>query len=476
MIPHPSEIAKDLKGYYFFKTFSEDLLLQIAAVADFKTYKSGESILQQGEANSYLYFLRKGHVEVLLNSEVVAILQNPGEVMGEISVLNETPVGNTLKAVTEVECYVLDSKKFTTVSPGQQDHFSALLYRIYSIILSERLKKTNEKARLFEISNRELRQIHDVKKSAISGRVMVLESEKRLQVLAKLVLGGSGLDLTIAQDVEAARASLADKPVDLLISEDKCLNFIKEAHEKKWSKNFLLMTTENMRQNLDTLKQLGFVDYVVSRDTEDRTAASKALLTAINKVITKDLFGPEKYLSWGAEVIQKSIVHSGQRDELKEEMAAYFKKFGIRSSVLDRVNTVCEELLMNAIYDAPVDAYGKSLFNHKSRKEGIMLDTHQQSRLSYACDGVNLIISVDDPFGALSKDIIINYLVSCYDGQAGSLNTEKGGAGRGLHQIIENTDLTVFNVKKGIRTEVICSFNLDSAKKEAQPSLHYFFI
>jgi hypothetical protein len=56
------------------------------------------------------------------------------------------------------------------------------------------------------------------------------------------------------------------------------------------------------------------------------------------------------------------------------------------------------------------------------------------------------------------------------------LNTQKGGAGRGLHQIIENSDLTIFNVKKGIRTEVICLFNIDGQKREAQPSFHYFFM
>ncbi len=99
-------------------------------------------------------------------------------------------------------------------------------------------------------------------------------------------------------------------------------------------------------------------------------------------------------------------------------------------------------------YDAPVDSQGHAVFNHISRKEEVQLDTHQQSHLRYASDGVLLAVAVKDPFGSLSKDIIVDYLLTCYNGQAGSLNTNKGGAGRGLHQIIENADLTVFNVKK----------------------------
>jgi hypothetical protein len=85
-------------------------------------------------------------------------------------------------------------------------------------------------------------------------------------------------------------------------------------------------------------------------------------------------------------------------------------------------------------------------------------------------------LSVEDPFGALNRETILKYLKSCYDGFAGSMNQNKGGAGRGLHQIIENTDITVFNVKKNVRTEVICLFNLEPAKDREQiPTFHYFF-
>ena len=83
---------------------------------------------------------------------------------------------------------------------------------------------------------------------------------------------------------------------------------------------------------------------------------------------------------------------------------------------------------------------------------------------------------MEDPFGALNRETILKYLQSCYEGSAGSMNENKGGAGRGLHQIIENTDITVFNVKKGVRTEVICLFNLEPAKDREQiPTFHYFF-
>lgn len=473
---HPSEVAKELKGFLFFKSFSEDLLLQVSTMTELRSYKAGDFILREGDHNQSLYFLRSGKIEVLLADEVVAILQSPGEVMGEMSVVSSNPVATSLRILADAECFVIDTASFEHVHPKDRDHFKSLLYRIYSVILSERLKKTNEKARLFEISNRELQEVKNLERAGITGKVVMLEPEKKLQVIARLALGGTGVDLTIVNTVEEAEAALRDDGADLLICEDKNIEFLRQAYDNKWAKSFLLMTTSQISHSLDKLAQLPFVDNVVSRNVDDRSAASKALLTSINKVITKDIFGTEKYLSWGVEIINQDVVHSAQRGELKEKMLEHFQRFGIRSSLLDRVNTVAEEMLMNAIYDAPVDSGGKSLFNHMSRKEEIRLDSHQQSHLRYACDGINLIVSVEDPFGSLTKEIIINYLKSCYEGRAGSLNTNKGGAGRGLHQIIEGSDLTVFNVKKGARTEVICIFNLEAAKAEAQPSLHYFFI
>ena len=88
-----------------------------------------------------------------------------------------------------------------------------------------------------------------------------------------------------------------------------------------------------------------------------------------------------------------------------------------------------------------------------------------------------MAVSVADPFGALTGDTILDYLDSCYGNQAGDLNKEKGGAGRGLHQIIENSDLVVFNVEAGVRTEVISLMNVDPKMQgDKSPSFHLFLI
>lgn len=156
-----------------------------------------------------------------------------------------------------------------------------------------------------------------------------------------------------------------------------------------------------------------------------------------------------------------NVTSAKQRHDLKDQMVGYLKGLKVRSTITDRCFQVAEEMLMNAIYDAPVDdTTGKSLFNHLSRKDDILLTPKQYSTLEYGTKNKIVAVAVSDPFGALTRETLIDYLESCYTGHAGVINEQegKGGAGRGLHQIVENSDLTVFQVKRGKKTRVVSYF------------------
>jgi len=475
MKPHPAEIAKELKSYSFFKSFSDDLLLQLCTMTEHTTFKKGECVLRENEKNTKLFFIRSGVAEIVLAGEVVAILQTPGDVMGEMSVVLEKPATSTIRAATDLECWVLASEQFAHVNAKDLDHFQSLLYRLYSIVLADRLTKTNEKARLFEIANRELHEAQVGLDNIGTKKVLLVDSDRKQLVMAKVAVGSTGVRMDTASDVATAENLILANQYDAVICDDIAMPLLKKLRDSKNPAKLVLMTSKNVQNNLHHYRDNQFVNSIITRDVDDRPLTIRTVLTTLTKVLSQELFGLEKYLSWGVEVQSQTVRSSAQRTDLKDEMVQYFRRLGVRQTVLDRCYTVAEELLMNSIYDAPVDSRGQSLFNHFSRRTEVVLDTHLQSQFQYACDGMYLALSVVDPFGGLTKDIIINYLESCYEGRAGSLNENKGGAGRGLHQIIENADLTIFNVKKGVRTEVISLFYVESNKKEPLPSFHYFF-
>lgn len=469
---HPVEIAKELRNFPFFKTFSDEMLLQISTMTVEKHFKASDCILREGEINTKLYFLRSGVAEITLENEVVAILQTVGDVMGEMSVVLKRPVTSSIIAKNEVSVFVIDSDHFTHVPQKDFDKFNALLYRVYSTVLADRLIRTNEKARLFEIANRELFEAQANLEKSGDKSVLLVDTDRKQLVLAKMAVGSSGVRMDIASDIDSAKQLLQLNKYDLIVFDDTCSdieNFIPDI------KRAVMITSKRVQENIPILKKTKKVNNLITRDTDDKQLTIKTLLTTLSKLLNNDVFGIEKYLSWGVDIQAKKVTTSADRLKLKDDMVTYFKRLGIRNTILERMYLVTEELLMNAIYDAPTDKNGKSLFNHLSRKIDVVLESHMQSVIKYGCDGIYLAVSVTDPFGSLTKDIIINYLDSCYAGQAGSLNTGKGGAGRGLHQIVENSDLTIFNVKPGQRTEVISIFFTETNKKEPNPSFHYFF-
>jgi CRP-like cAMP-binding protein len=483
---HPAEIAQEIKKYPFFSSFDEALLLQVSTMVRVIDFPAGHVLLEVDQMNDKLYFLREGMLEILVDGEKVNELTKNGEVIGEMSVLSGKPVSAQIRAQTPVKCFCISAEDFAHVHPGQKDRFQFLLYRIYSGVLTDRLMKTNEKAKLYEITSRELagkkRELEMVTAAQMNflraevnenrKKVLLLEPNKKQQNIIKTAVGSTGVQLLITNTIEEAQTAFAEKP-DVILCDESSSDFLMWANDQKFSGETVLI--ESPELDFPKLLSLNFVQNVISRAPEDRAGTVKSLLTTLTKILHNNYFGIEKYLAWGTEVKTKKLTNSKEREPVREEMLAHFKSLGIRGSLLDRVQVACEEMMMNAIYDAPVDFQGQSLFNHLPRTTEIRLAANQQPEMRFGSDGNLLAVSIQDPFGALPREIIIKYLQSCYNNQAGIMNSEKGGAGRGLHQILESCDWTIFNIKPGERTEVIGLFDIDQ-KREGLPQFHYFFV
>lgn len=313
---------------------------------------------------------------------------------------------------------------------------------------------------------------------AVQGkRVLLADSHKKQQVIAKLALGGTGVVLDIVSSVDEGREKIAAADYDLVMFDAAMLELGNVACAKNPRVGLVLMTSDQIPAYLPELKRLSAIPHIVSRDEADRTFTVKNIVTTVTKLLSQDIFGLEKYLSWGVDIHSAPIVSSRQRADLLGEVDAYFEKLGVRRANRDRIRTVLEEMLMNAIYDAPTNAEGVSLYNHLPRTTELSLKPEEQGLLRFATDGMLIAVSVQDPFGGLKGSTLLRYLEHNYAGNAAELNPKenKGGAGRGLHQIVENSDLVVFNVDPGKKTEVVVLFNVEVKEKaNLNPSFHLF--
>jgi hypothetical protein len=110
---------------------------------------------------------------------------------------------------------------------------------------------------------------------------------------------------------------------------------------------------------------------------------------------------------------------------------------------------VADELLSNAVHNAPVDGAGEHYRRELDRANEIELDGRHQVKLRWGCDARYLAIEVTDAFGSLDRDTILRALAKNDVRESGS------GAGMGVALAYRSCDHLVFNLAPGRRTEII---------------------
>lgn len=70
---------------------------------------AGMTLVEQGGRTGKLYVLRSGEVEVIRDGSFVLAIRTPGSIFGEMSVLLDIPHSATVKALSDVEVFVIDN-------------------------------------------------------------------------------------------------------------------------------------------------------------------------------------------------------------------------------------------------------------------------------------------------------------------------------------------------------------------------------
>jgi len=93
-------------------------------------FESGETIIPEGARLGKLFVLIDGQIEVVRKDTQVSHVDEPGSVLGEMSVLLDMPHSATVKALSDVNAYVIDdAMKFLESRSEVAIHIATLLAR-----------------------------------------------------------------------------------------------------------------------------------------------------------------------------------------------------------------------------------------------------------------------------------------------------------------------------------------------------------
>jgi hypothetical protein len=190
------------------------------------------------------------------------------------------------------------------------------------------------------------------------------------------------------------------------------------------------------------------------------------------RIVDDDALGLERLLAPGAEIHTRAVADHAGKMRCLARLAAALDAQGVPRRYREPIEQCVDEMVMNALYDAPRDAEGKRLFAGTSVRERIGLRTQQRAIVRYAHDGRRFAVSVRDAFGALERDTVLAALHKCLHASQ-PVESRVEGAGLGLYLMLNASTAVQFCVVPGIATEVICLFDV-AAPRLALTELGFF--
>lgn len=306
--------------------------------------------------------------------------------------------------------------------------------------------------------------------------IVVHESPRERRALAR-VLASTFRSVETQQDLPDPSSCERNKPRLLVMEHGRFLsdNGQKVARAVRDGGGYcLVLAGDQARDDIPTLFGCDALAHLLGNPMP---LLAEDLLATAMKVLRHDYFGVEKYLSWGAEIRDRAITHTSQRVEAVEAITSDVQASGLGSRAGWLASMVTDELLSNALYDAPVDANGNAVRHTDDRDAPRELETNERVRLRYAFDARYLAVEVTDQFGSLRRETTLAHLAKCTAPNAPNKTSMlEGGAGLGTGLVYGCCSHLIYNVEAGKRTQAIALFDVRMrARDEDKPVSSFEF-
>jgi hypothetical protein len=190
------------------------------------------------------------------------------------------------------------------------------------------------------------------------------------------------------------------------------------------------------------------------------------LIVTTQKLLQRDIFGLEKYFSWGVKPVVERITRSSDKARILRWAEIYLGSINVRARFAELFYSVVDELVTNAIYNAPVSGAGERRYAHLPRTQEVALEHGEEVEVKLCCDGRRLGVAVSDPFGSITQERVLDYLAKCFRKSWDQVDTKPGGAGLGLYYLFQALSHMVVNIRAGERTEFIGLIDVGGTYKD----------
>jgi hypothetical protein len=302
---------------------------------------------------------------------------------------------------------------------------------------------------------------------------VILERNKLVGRRVARLFAATGATTTTLEDPGMLVASLAS--ADVLCADAFDGDLVAEQVRARPGLRGVLWTAEPLRRSLKYLLESPNINHVLGRKDFESPPRGWEVVMLARRLATASTSHPTfiAFLDWGATVIELDVRSTAERDIAVARIQEFVAALAVPKRVAEMFGELGHELIMNAVYDAPVDMHGRPKYAG-DRKAAVVLDDSERPLVRLGTDGTRLVLQVRDPFGRLERRHVVDGLAR---GLAGEMDQSHGGAGLGMMVCHNASSAMIYDVWRGRYTEVTAMFELDMNLREFRTqakSLHFW--
>lgn len=208
-----------------------------------------------------------------------------------------------------------------------------------------------------------------------------------------------------------------------------------------------------------------------TKELEQKGAFYGKVIEAMNSEQAHEV---QRYLNQGADVQTVKLTHTAQKQEAVEEVRQYLIAAKIPGRIANLLGNAVDELLMNALFDAPADDFGKPIYSATARTQARELGTQEQVEMSIGFDGARIVIRVTDQFGSIDRQRLLNHVSVNYRETSYTIKAGQAGAGLGIASVYNSGASLFYSCTPKLKTHALLTCNVFPSYRDFKAQFKFF--
>ena len=302
----------------------------------------------------------------------------------------------------------------------------------------------------------------------MSAILLLVSSKPEDQIFAAEAAATSGLMLRVETDpvqagkvieTELVGATLADvSSAELYQAFEQGIQSTVGLMSERINSNAIHFISSEDLSKIPYLIQSPLFGHYIYRKFGDPKREGTHYGRIIKATLSDRAFGIKGLLKPESKVQVVHLKNSSQKQDAVEAVKNFLVTAKFQTRMATVVANAMDELLMNAVFDAPIDEMGKATSSMLSRATLMPLEGPSAVEMHIGYDGDYVILSAVDHFGSLDKAKLMGHISKIYKEEEYKVKSAVAGAGIGLATVFRTGGSFFFISDAKVKTEVVVFF------------------